>query len=35
MSTKFHHRFDMNGNDVGAYVDLRTSRAQIFHERER
>ena len=30
MSTEFRHRFDMNGNDVGAYVDLRTSRAQIF-----
>ena len=35
MSTEFRHRFDMNGNDVGAYVDLRASRAQIFHERER
>ena len=30
MSTEFRHRFDMNGNDVGAYVDLRTSRAQNF-----
>ena len=30
MSTEFHHRFDMNGNDIGAYVDLPTSRTQIF-----
>ena len=30
MSTEFRHRFDMNGNDVGAYVDLPTSRAQFF-----
>ena len=30
MSTEFRHRFDMNGNDVGVYVDLPTSRAQFF-----
>ena len=30
MLTEFRHRFDVNGNVVGAYVDLPTSRAQFF-----
>ena len=29
MSTEFRHRFDMNGNDVGAYVDLRKYKKNI------
>lgn len=29
MSTEFRHRFDVDGNDVGAYIDLPTSRGQL------